>query len=242
MSTSDEVNAPNNTIVKMGGVARLQAFKDSGERELAFAAAQDTEEEQGGDEEQLAVLGEDEERVKQSLAAEQRARAQLDADGSSSSSSDDDQEDEASVQLWLKVESVLEEYHLSRFALAAAKRWVRLMGDPDNSHLERIKGWLLLKINNRMRAKPSNDWQSGCPEIIAGLRALPFWEVEAPEMQWLREVEACYDDVRDELLQLRGQDGFQPYRQPAWSTKIASPDIGAGRLFCLFKSMCLIRP
>ena len=51
------------------------------------------------------------------------------------------EEDEATQQLWAKVELVLEEYHLSRFALAAAKRWVRLMGDPANSHLKRIKDW-----------------------------------------------------------------------------------------------------
>jgi len=51
------------------------------------------------------------------------------------------EEDEATQQLWAKVELVLEEYHLSRFALAAAKRWVRLMGDPANTHLKRIKDW-----------------------------------------------------------------------------------------------------
>jgi aspartate beta-hydroxylase len=121
----------------------------------------------------------------------------------------------------------MEEYHLSRFAQAAVKRWVRLMGDPDNTHLSRIKDWLLLKINKKSRARPLNDWQKGCPDIVPGLRALPFWEVEMPEMQWLREVEASFADVRAELLQLRGQQGFQPYRQPAWSTKIASPDVGA---------------
>jgi hypothetical protein len=35
------------------------------------------------------------------------------------------------------------------------------MGNPSNTHLARIKDWLLLKINNRARAKPSNSWQSG---------------------------------------------------------------------------------
>jgi hypothetical protein len=48
--------------------------------------------------------------------------------GDAGSSSSDEEEDEASKQLWAKVEGVLDEYHLSRFALAAAKRWVRLMG------------------------------------------------------------------------------------------------------------------
>lgn len=50
------------------------------------------------------------------------------ASDAGSSSSSDEEEDEASKQLWAKVEGVLDEYHLSRFALAAAKRWVRLMG------------------------------------------------------------------------------------------------------------------
>ena len=60
------------------------------------------------------------------VSAQERQR--IPADKGENSSSSDDEEDEASKQLWAKVECVLEEYHLSRFALAAAKRWVRLMG------------------------------------------------------------------------------------------------------------------
>ena len=40
--------------------------------------------------------------------------------------------------------------------------------DPKNTHLQRIKDWLLLKINKKSRAKPSNDWQAGCPDVVPG--------------------------------------------------------------------------
>lgn len=52
-----------------------------------------------------------------------------------SNSSSDDEEDEGQKQMWTKIEKVLEEYHLSPFALVAAKKWVKLMANSKNSLL-----------------------------------------------------------------------------------------------------------
>jgi hypothetical protein len=141
------------------------------------------------------------------------------------SSSSDSEEDEGQKQLWTKIEGALEEYHLSPFALVACKKWVKLMADRDNTHLERVRDWLLLKINSRARAKPLNDWQLGCPEVVPGLRASPFWELSDPGLAWVKEIQDNFSVIKDELMELRHKGGFQPFRQPTWSTKIAAPDM-----------------
>ncbi|EKX52170.1 hypothetical protein GUITHDRAFT_102072 [Guillardia theta CCMP2712] len=143
------------------------------------------------------------------------------------SDSSDEEETEEYSQLWQKVEKVFEEFHLSPFAMAAAKKWVKLMADPSKTNLTRIRDWLLLRINNKHRAPPASRWQKGCPDLVPGLRALPFWDRGMPEMGWVREIEDHFEDVKEELLNLRGKKGFQPFRQPKWSTKLASDDVGA---------------
>jgi aspartate beta-hydroxylase len=143
---------------------------------------------------------------------------------SSSDSDDEEKQDEATRKVWEKVNKVFEEYHLSPFAMAAARKWVRLMGNPENKHLARIREWILLRINSKVRAKPTNRWQAGCPDIIPGLRARPLWSVTDQGFDWLQELERNYDVIKNELLELRGASGFQPYRQPTWSTKLAAKD------------------
>jgi hypothetical protein len=53
-------------------------------------------------------------------------------------------------------------------------RWVKTMatGDPG---LARVCSWFLHLINGRTRALPTSKWQTGCPDIIPGLTARPFW-------------------------------------------------------------------
>ena len=96
-----------------------------------------------------------------------------------------------------KVEKVFEEFHLSPFAMAAAKKWVKLMADPSKTNLTRIRDWLLLRINNKHRAPPASRWQKGCPDLVPGLRALPFWDRGMPEMGWVREIEDHFEDVKE---------------------------------------------
>jgi aspartate beta-hydroxylase len=148
------------------------------------------------------------------------------ADSSSSDSDDDDTE--KGTEVWKRVEGVLAEYSLTRLGMAAARKWVKMMGDPKNKDLDRLREWLLTRVNGRLRAQPKSPWQSGCPEILGGLRAKPVWDVnDAP---FLKPFEDNFEAIRDELLSLRSQRGFQPLKIPNWASKknsLASPD-GSG--------------
>ena len=54
----------------------------------------------------------------------------------------------------------------------------------------------------------------------------PWWERE--EFTWVAELESHYETIWDELLELRGQKGFQPYWGPSWSgKKIADDQVGS---------------
>ena len=84
----------------------------------------------------------------------------------------------------------------------------------------------LRKLNKRDHIPPNGTaWrQSGCPELLEGLRAKPVWwrgaaeDGAAPpdELKWLRDVEKAVPKIRAELLALRNSDDahFQPYRSP----------------------------
>jgi aspartate beta-hydroxylase len=161
--------------------------------------------------------------VRERRARDARIEAMLESD-----SEDEEVEDAASAALWKRVEGVLAEYCLSKFAMVAARKWVKLLADPANEQLARLRSWLLMRVNGRQRATPQSEWQSGCPEIFDGLRASPVWDTKLEE--WLRPFEENADKIRAELLALRDQRGFQPLKIPNWASKqnsIASPD-GSG--------------
>jgi hypothetical protein len=48
------------------------------------------------------------------------------------------------------------------------------MADKNNAKVDRIRPWVLAKINQAY-IPPSNPLQKGCPDIIPGLRAQPWW-------------------------------------------------------------------
>lgn len=133
--------------------------------------------------------------------------------------------------LWRRIEAVLTEYSLNNLAKVAARKWIHEMGDPSKTELHRLRDWLLAKVNGRDRVKPLSAWQSGCPEILGGLRSMPVWPTD--DLLCLRPFIEHADEIKSELLALREaqQSGFQPLKIPTWATKqkVASPD-GAGAL------------
>lgn len=119
---------------------------------------------------------------------------------------------------------VLDEYCLSAVGKSAAMAYLRRLGDDD---MERARGWWLRKLNGG-RGPPMHDRQRGCPEILAGLRATPVW----PRLDWFDDLEARVPELTTELLSLRGQSGFQPYRSPDGNGGMApATDAGAWNVF-----------
>ena len=68
--------------------------------------------------------------------------------------------------MWERVDEVLHEYSLTTLAMAAARKWVRQMGDPRNKHLDRLREWMLLRLNGQQRAKPKSPWQARSASFV----------------------------------------------------------------------------
>ena len=96
------------------------------------------------------------------------------------------------------------------------------VGNPENKKVERLREWLFMRMNgSRMPAK-YHPRQLGCPDLVPGLSLKGWWERE--EFSWISKLESYAPIIREELVALREQKGFQPYRSPAYASKNLSPD------------------
>jgi aspartate beta-hydroxylase len=54
------------------------------------------------------------------------------------------------------------------------------------SSVSRIRDWIINKMNGMKRPANCPEMQRGCPEVIPGLRAYPFWD--SKNLPWISEV------------------------------------------------------
>eukprot|EP00596_Hydrurales_sp_CCMP1899_P008662 CAMPEP_0119053306 /NCGR_PEP_ID=MMETSP1177-20130426/74348_1 /TAXON_ID=2985 /ORGANISM="Ochromonas sp, Strain CCMP1899" /LENGTH=365 /DNA_ID=CAMNT_0007033229 /DNA_START=291 /DNA_END=1391 /DNA_ORIENTATION=- len=99
--------------------------------------------------------------------------------------------------------------------------------------MHRVVGYTLDVVNDRRQKDKfivgsPHDWQRGCPNIIRGLRAFPFWDTD--EFPWIKKLEAACSGICSELLDLKGQQSFQPYRSPITSTSSSTSTDSLGNL------------
>lgn len=132
--------------------------------------------------------------------------------------------DSSETLLITRLDEILSEYHLNGLQKAAAMKFIKeKIADANCPDVARARFWLLNKINKKQMIPP-HERQIGCPDVVPGLRAHPWWNNS--EFPWIEKVNECYEDIRKELLALYSKGGFQPYRGPSWATGIPAPDIG----------------
>jgi aspartyl/asparaginyl beta-hydroxylase (cupin superfamily) len=51
-----------------------------------------------------------------------------------------------------------------------------------------------------------------------------FFRDTTNDFPWIKKFEENFDVIRKELLALRSEKGFQPYRGPSWTSKIKAED------------------
>ena len=116
-----------------------------------------------------------------------------------------------------KVDAILTDYHLSPFSKQMALQFLQKMTTDPSADFDRVKAWLLRKMNKTFALPASNSpWQKGCPEIIPHLTAQPVWPSSA--FSWIPSFEASFPVILEELEALREREGkglFQPYRAPS---------------------------
>jgi len=131
------------------------------------------------------------------------------------------------------VDRLLDEWYVTGISRFAAKKFIKdKIADKDASDCERLRHWVLLRMNGRV-------WDHKIPmmcrtaENIPGLRSCHVWPRQ--DLPWLADIESKHVDIMNELLASRsagdGQpSGFQPYRDPVTSssaTRKAHDGVGA---------------
>ncbi|KAJ0393427.1 hypothetical protein P43SY_000285 [Pythium insidiosum] len=129
-----------------------------------------------------------------------------------------------------KLRDVVRTWGLSRFSEEMAWQWIRKSFADElasDGRYRSVHGWLRQQLNGQRSQREHSPWQRGCPELLPSLRATAVWSSDA--FAWIRRLEDAYPAIKSELLALKGQRGFQPYRAPSWASSINSSD-GLGSL------------
>ena len=119
---------------------------------------------------------------------------------------------------------------LSRFSSRMAIEFLRsrLCLPDGQNRFKRVLGYVIDLLNNKNKKEATSvdspvNWQSGCPNVIKGLRARPIWDND--DFPWIKTLEEHSSGICLELMALRGQQTFQPYRAPS-STHINTSSTG----------------
>lgn len=92
---------------------------------------------------------------------------------------------------------------------------VKMASAPEK--MSRVMGYLMARLNGK-KIPPPDALQAGCPGIIPGLRAQPFWDTS--EFPWVRQLEEAFPTILQEFLDLQSKGPhFQPYRAPVNCSK-----------------------
>ena len=136
---------------------------------------------------------------------------------------DIDEQDEDSKKLWTKIDEILDQYYVSEFQRMALHKFIKVkISDNESDECYRAREWLFLKVNGVKLPKDYHKRQLGCPDLVPGITIKGWWERE--EFTWVEKLEKQFDIIKEELLNLRSDLGFQPYRGPSWSGKITPED------------------
>lgn len=73
------------------------------------------------------------------------------------------------------MEEIFKDYYLSDFQMFAVQKFIKTeAGNPSNAKADRVREWIMAKLNNQTIIGPS-PWQKSCPEIIPKLTTRAVW-------------------------------------------------------------------
>eukprot|EP01041_Mallomonas_annulata_P000927 gene928-1797_t len=132
-----------------------------------------------------------------------------------------------------RTENFLKELGLSPFSSKMCVAYIqsRLDTEGGSDRLSHFLNYLMSRITTYKPYASLNDtYQRGCPNIIPGLRAQPFWNTEL--LPWTIILEENFESIRAEFMSLKGGNSFQPYRAPTASVtnKESVPEDHLGQL------------
>jgi hypothetical protein len=113
---------------------------------------------------------------------------------------------------------LFKDYFLSEMQSLAAFKFIKDKFTKDLNDAEIVKNWVMMKLNNKQIPELYHPRQLGCPDLVLGLTIRSFWEPS--EFDWINELVKNVEVIRTELINLREEMGFQPYKSPKFASDI----------------------
>lgn len=117
-----------------------------------------------------------------------------------------------------RLQSIFSEYMLSEVQCLAAFKVIKdKVGDKDCLDTQNLRKWVLMKINKKPYPENIHKLQLGCPDIVPGLTIQAWWD--PTKFLWVQELISNFEIIKNELIELRNNTGFQPYKSPAYANE-----------------------
>jgi hypothetical protein len=117
-----------------------------------------------------------------------------------------------------RIQSIFSEYMLSEVQCLAAFKVIKdKVGDKDCLDAQNLRKWILMKINKRPYPENIHKLQLGCPDIVPGLTIQAWWDPS--KFIWVQELMKNFEVIKKELIELRSNTGFQPYKSPSYANE-----------------------
>ena len=122
--------------------------------------------------------------------------------------------------LLMRLKDLFQEYLLSEIQSMAAFKFIKDKFLKSFTDAEHVKKWVIMKINNKKITNYNefHKMQLGCPDLVPGLSIKNFWNPQL--FDWVGELVKNLDIIKEELIELRKQKGFQPYKSPGYASDI----------------------
>jgi aspartate beta-hydroxylase len=134
----------------------------------------------------------------------------------------DDSVDFKETVLYERLTELFKDYFLSDIQSLAAFKYIREKIINKSKDGEHVTKWVMMRVNNKALPDIYDKMQLGCPDLVPGLTIKPFWEPSG--LSFVDELLSNFEIIKDELINLRDEKGFQPYKSPKFASDIKSND------------------
>ncbi len=132
---------------------------------------------------------------------------------------ENDLKDFQNSKLYKFLIDLFDEYLLTELQRLAAFKFIKeKFTDTEGKDAVNLKKWLLLKVNGKIYPENAPKLQLGCSDLVPGLTIQPWWEPS--QFKWIDSLLENFKVLQEELVALRENKGFQPYKCPKYVSNI----------------------
>lgn len=107
-------------------------------------------------------------------------------------------------EVYKNIKGIFTEYMLTDIQSLGAFKFIKDSFLNKTKDTDRVRKWILNKVNKKTHPKEASKFQLGCPDVCPGIRIKPFHDPN--EFDFIKELIKHTELIREELLALRNTD------------------------------------